>query len=418
VPEEDDIENNNNTYKIPEENIKGLEEAIYKLNKRAEKLSCPPIHLHKGSTETEEVKDGKGLVIGHRVYHHVVLTGEAPRIPGWTFEGAVDFSDPAINGFMLRMAPGASPLPKDVRKSISDDPKRCDHCNARRNRKETFIVRNEEGSYYVVGRTCLKDFTGHTSPNQLASYYTMLNSLLSSLDDEESGWYTGGRFTMYHDIVSFLVWVCMLARTIGFVSRREERENDSAHATAGVAWNLLNPVGVFAHQNTEKHQALIEDSDREMARKVIEFTPSLWAGKDENELSDYVLNMKNTFGTELVSSRTAGLVASAYRCYERHLSDEAKKKLSASLSGSAHQGKVKQRLTLTLTCYNTNMIEGMYGSTQICKFADEHGNVFVWFNSGRTSIQTGEKYTLKGTVKKHAEFRGIKETHLTRCAIQ
>lgn len=43
------------------------------------------------------------------------------------------------------------------------------------------------------------------------------------------------------------------------------------------------------------------------------------------------------------------------------------------------------------------------------------GNVFVWTTS--TYLNTNKEYTVKGTVKEHAEFKGTKQTVLTRCRV-
>ncbi len=46
---------------------------------------------------------------------------------------------------------------------------------------------------------------------------------------------------------------------------------------------------------------------------------------------------------------------------------------------------------------------------------DEAGNIFVW-KTGNWIEE--ESFIITGTVKKHEEFHGIKQTELTRCRIQ
>jgi hypothetical protein len=45
---------------------------------------------------------------------------------------------------------------------------------------------------------------------------------------------------------------------------------------------------------------------------------------------------------------------------------------------------------------------------------DNHGRSFTWFNNGKTDMQLGKEYIIKGTIKKHSEYNGLKQTELTR----
>ena len=47
-------------------------------------------------------------------------------------------------------------------------------------------------------------------------------------------------------------------------------------------------------------------------------------------------------------------------------------------------------------------------------FEDEAGNIFGWATTAK-SLEVGETYTLRGTIKSHDSFRNIKTTWLTRC---
>ena len=55
----------------------------------------------------------------------------------------------------------------------------------------------------------------------------------------------------------------------------------------------------------------------------------------------------------------------------------------------------------------------------IYKFADENGNTIVWKTSKCLcdELQQESYYTIKGTVKEQSEYKGDKQTVLTRCKI-
>jgi len=406
------------TYKIPNENLPALDAAIAKLNKKADKLGCFPVSYDVTGTVKEEIKDDKGEVIGYRLYSLVAIDGEAPKIPGWSFEGIVAFSDPAVDGFILRMAPSAEDLDRSFRAGITADPRRCDHCGTQRNRRETFVVRSDDGLYHLVGRTCLKDFTGHSNPQAIASYFTMLDDLLVALGDDETGFGACGYVAPLLEILGFMAVVVALARLDGFMSKRESLARyDNPVPTASTAWELCSPWSKEGKKESKRfHEEELTDADSAKAEKIIAFLPTMWA-QDEDELSDFILNLRNSVSTDLVSGRTSGIVAAGYVCYEREMNDKAREKLGDKLRGSEHQGQPKQRLTLELTVHSVRFIEGPYGSTALTKLHDADFNSYCWFNSGSTELEVNETYRLKGTVKKHDSYNGINETHLSRCKV-
>jgi hypothetical protein len=404
------------TYRIPACNLDALDTAVEKLNRRARKLSCPEVSYTIVGSETKPCRNDEGKVIGHELYHIITVDGAAPRIPGWSFEGVVDFSDPAVQGFILRMAPSTDELPREFRTSLNDRPHRCDHCGTDRRRNETFIVRSDAGEYKLVGRSCLRDFTGHNSPAALASYFESIATFIGSLDDEEGfgGCYHGA---LTQSLVEFMVVVAVIARLEGFLTRTEARASydDHAETTADRAWRVMNPWGRYEEDAAREWYAKVTTEDKALARKIVAWTPTMWEDKNEADLSDFVLNLRNAASTGVVSHKTKGLNAAAYRCYERHLNQVARNSLGDLLANSTHQGSKGERLALEVTCYGSRYTEGFYGSTQICKFHDAAGNAYVWFNSGSTKVETGASYHLRGTVKRHSEFKGVKETTLSRC---
>ena len=64
------------------------------------------------------------------------------------------------------------------------------------------------------------------------------------------------------------------------------------------------------------------------------------------------------------------------------------------------------------------MINGYYGSSLLVKMVDDSGNTFTTFYSGyKFEPEVGDKFTIKGTVKAHKEFKGWKSTMLIRVKV-
>ena len=78
--------------------------------------------------------------------------------------------------------------------------------------------------------------------------------------------------------------------------------------------------------------------------------------------------------------------------------------------------KIKE-LPVTLVRYN--VCAGFRGGVQnIFTFEDEKGNVLTWFTATHTDIKVGTKFILEGTIKKLDEYKGTKQTVMTRCKIR
>jgi hypothetical protein len=104
----------------------------------------------------------------------------------------------------------------------------------------------------------------------------------------------------------------------------------------------------------------------------------------------------------------------AKRAKAREDAQEARK-------GSEWVGSVGERLRgLAVTVMFETHIESEWGGAKLVKFTDGDGNEFGWFGSGVAiyDLKKGDEVILTGTVKKHDTYQGIKQTMLTRCAIQ
>lgn len=121
--------------------------------------------------------------------------------------------------------------------------------------------------------------------------------------------------------------------------------------------------------------------------------------------------------------------------YEAELEAERKLKEMRDFSNSQWVAEPKKRIDLTLTLVNDYMYEGCSysyydnGIRHIYTFRDEGGNCFVWktqkvidwYDEEKddwTEAEVGSKVTMRATVKEHGEYRGNKQTVITRPQIK
>jgi hypothetical protein len=85
---------------------------------------------------------------------------------------------------------------------------------------------------------------------------------------------------------------------------------------------------------------------------------------------------------------------------------------------SEYVGDIKERLRdLQVTLTGARSFDGFYGTSFIYTFVCGE-NVLVWMTSSCKDIEVGDHFLLTGTVKEHSEYKGVKQTKLSRCIIK
>lgn len=102
--------------------------------------------------------------------------------------------------------------------------------------------------------------------------------------------------------------------------------------------------------------------------------------------------------------------------------EKAEQELKASKSTSEYFGEIGDKVELQLTYVHTTSWENAYGGwlnhpsvTNLHTFKDAAGNIFTWKTASYIDVEYGTVLTVKGTIKDHTEYKGIKQTVLTRC---
>ena len=388
------------TYEIPAENFAKLELKINALARRAVKLDLPEPELEIIAERMVEIKDSVGLTGSYRKVFDVVVTGESPQIEGWTLIAIIEHLD---SGNLVNRLPGHEdadlPSAKPSLEFYRSVEPNCEHCKLDRSRDLTYVIRKET-EIMQVGSSCLKDFTGHKNPEALAKWYTVLEDTLKESEHEDWG---GGGPSNYLDLAGYLEVVSATIEEHGWVSRGEANERDR-YSTADTA---LDPYV----------ELTVDEDNVAEAGLVISWVRSELSVKEN--LSDYEHSLVVVFGTEDSTGdhfhiKHAGYVASALNAHQRHLTD----KTLADNTTSEYQGKIGERLDLTLTVKKRLEYQGFHylDTLHITIMEDEDGNVYVWKTSAK-KLGEGETYKVRGTVKAHNEYKEIKQTILTRCAI-
>lgn len=87
-------------------------------------------------------------------------------------------------------------------------------------------------------------------------------------------------------------------------------------------------------------------------------------------------------------------------------------------SNSEYVGEIGERLVdITAILKSKKGFYGAFGWTNLYSF-ESNENILVWFTQKELNIEEGQPVLLRGTVKKHEEYREVKTTTLTRCIVK
>lgn len=100
-----------------------------------------------------------------------------------------------------------------------------------------------------------------------------------------------------------------------------------------------------------------------------------------------------------------------------YIKDLQEKWEAANAPKTEWYGSIKDKVDLKVKLVRRGSYGTMYGTTYVYTFEDADGHQLVWKTGTWLEQGISSEVTLKGTVKAHSEYKGIKQTELTRCKI-
>jgi len=403
---------------VPRQNIFALEAKFKKAAKKAAKLGMPIplLHIFKDEQEIHELEIETFEKVEKRrvVFIPVVFFGEIPIIKGWNLAAAVEHSrvqENEINYNTVRSVPGYDDL-VDLRTA----PPTCDHCGHNRFRKNTYLLHNSETNEFCrVGSSCVKDFLGDVDPTYIVNSAKHLKFLQTFLDEFER--IPGGSYIEEFDIKEVLTITNAVIRKTGWLSRGKVMDT-GGFATADYVSEILNTYPAnFTHEMKDILNS-IDDNDKKMADDSILWLKSF--DLNDASLSDYIYNCSLCVKRELITTKDLGIACSIVASYRNKLAKEATQTAEQKVQkDSTFVGEIKERLrNMKVTFLKEWTFDSSWGVCTILKFINEDGNIIIWKTGYVEQFEAGAKMIITGTVKKHENYRDVKQTVLTRCKLE
>lgn len=403
------------TILVLQERITEARKELDKLVRKAKRYGNPDVGYSLGKPFQEEETrtrfDGRKVKVLGPWRVPVTIVGTAPQVGPYEFLAKVEHT---ADGNILDIVPGRTVDPR-FRSTKSS----CEHCRTDRRRNETFVLRNTEtGEEVQVGRTCLKDFLGYCDPSQVAQRF----AFFKAIRDGEEEWGGSGRWHMEAPTNEALALTAAAIRLWGWCSKGQALVDGLKATSEYVSDVLWPPIDLHKDYNADRRAdrdrliAEVGKADWDLAEQVIE-----WAAEGGAGNSDYGHNLTILCKARITQSRRLGFVCSAIQAYGRAMEREVERTKAREHAGKSRWVGVEgERLkAIKARQVHARVVGGnSFGECVLIKFEDEAGNVFTWFTGSGSGLHNGDTCLLTGTVKRHTEYQGARETQLSRCKVE
>lgn len=406
------------TYLVREENMERLEKKLAAIEKKCAAAHCSFTYEIKGE-QYNEVKDEDGNVYTAK-YIEVEVEGEA-KYQGWSFVATIDHHEA---GNVIRAYNTELTIPEKYKTCGPT----CEHCKKIRSRKDTYLIYNEENNEFKqVGKSCLQEFTNGLSAEDVAFFCSIYEKV------EDAGSYSGPNFNKYIEVEAILPYAFECFKHWGYQKSRNSYAEENGYVPDGyrttservTSYYYINRASSKVREELKAEMDAVGfNADSEYAVESTKNALEWIRNIDEKELNsnEYIRNLHVICSDKYTDYRSLGILVSLTTAYERHLGkiaayEKKENAHKAEVLASAHVGEVGDKIEVNVASFTcVSSWESMYGVTFLYKFTDAENHTFIWYAS--KSVDNEDRVTtIKGTVKDHSEFNGVKQTVLTRCKV-
>lgn len=397
-------------YTIPTYKLKAVCKKLEDLNKRIDGMEGQRIEYTVGISYQKPVQDvnenDKEITRLVDVVD-IELINPVVSLNGWSFLAVIEHNK---NGNMVMKKLYDVEIPEQYWNSDTY----CEHCNVDRYRKNTYLVyRADTKEIHQVGSTCLTVYLGFDASLMMA-HAMFLNNLSDMMNREHTRMCR--RAVEVQELDRFLKKTIVWVNKLGYVSAKKARENNASPKVDEYGNGLyLTATGVdvwglkYCKEKTPEWivEGLNDEHIDEKYNQIIEWVK----GQEPN--TDYIRNIKTLVERGFVTNKTATTAASIVGVWyaKQHENDKKEPKKISN-----HVGEIRKRMDFDMVLKTATPFESTFGASTCYRFETEEGNIIVWF-TGSVNLEVGKRYVGKGTVTKHDEYNGIKQTIINRAKL-
>lgn len=368
--------------KVIEHRFPEFEKEITKLNHKAKKYGFDPISYTVSGEKFKKLPE-----TGHTVKFLLVdVDGEIPFVKGWKVVATLDHTHPIT---LARVMGDYDVHEFKDRKPV------CDHCHTHRIKVKSYVIANEDGDMMQVGTGCIKDYIDRSVEFALAKF----GFLSDAYDGEWERIEGGGKPSYYFELDEVIKAAYYSIRDRGF-----KPAHDDFSTALDVAYYFEPPVSLaneYKWTFGEKEEAFVDE--------FMEYYGNIEVS------NNFVMMVKDIIKLGYVTPRYISYIAGAANTVFK----EIQKEKSGSVEyADSWVGDVKKRMEFDVVVERVIPSDGYYGMTYITHFRTKDNHKLVWFATSKNlEDEVGNSLKIKGTVKKHDEYNGVKQTVITRVTV-
>lgn len=287
----------------------------------------------------------------------------------------------------------------------------CEHCNTNRQRNNLYVIHNiETDEWKQVGGNCLKLYTGGLSMEYVTAYMDGITEL-----EEFNG--VMGHGKAYYDVNEILSYAVEVINKTGYFNA--ESNLPTKYLVFTLMHNTLNKAVEIINSEFINAKLDVRVDDKDFCKKDTKNTVEdiiNYYEKLEDE-SEFVHNIKVMLDEKYILSKNFGFLCYLPEGYAKYIQKEVEK---AKKIKTEYFGEVDKRYKDKIIS-NVNLItswETQWGVTYIYKITLEDGSILTWKTSNGLYLNENEDFDkISFTVKEHKEYKGEKQTEVTRCKV-
>ena len=278
----------------------------------------------------------------------------------------------------------------------------CEHCSTNRRRNKVAIIRHKEtAELKQVGYTCLQDFIGM----ELGTFGALIKAIdaiylqVNYFGDCE---YTSHNY--YYNVNQFLQIAYNCIIKYGYVKNNSVTE-------------MTTTEHILEAYRTENNDYVDSDKvDTDLVNKI-KNAYGVFAKTHPSDLTHNVCTILEQTCVKRIYANYMYFIPTFYVNKVRWDARKARAEQAKKELNNEYAGAVGDKITTEVTVEHATGFDGQYGYMYVYNFKDVHGHLLVWFTSKNLGVDTGDKIRISGTIKKLNEYKGIKQTVLTRCKV-
>lgn len=394
-------------YSIYEGFFSDVEKKLNRIGKKCAKYGNPFIFNVIGE-EIREIKDEETNVIKYCKFILVEVDGTA-KINNYECVAVIENHN---NGNIIRRINTEIDIPKRFMNTDNI----CEHCNSKRRRNELYVIHNTEtNEFKQVGSNCLMLYTNGLNAEYVANYIDGI----TELEEYNGVVYGGGK--SYYPVKDVLSYAVEIIDKMGYFNSSSYCPTKNLVCDMTVynfdkAIEFINKVLRDNHFNIafDKND-FFKDNTEEKVNDIINYYISL-----END-NEFVNNVQVILKEEYVTIKNIGYLCYLPQGYTKYIEKEnEKEKQYKENKKSEYYGEIGKRYKDIKidTFERVASYETMYGLMYVYKIVLETGNILTWKTSKWFDEDEEEKVnSITFTVKTFEDYKGTKQTDVTRCKL-